>query len=107
VVLACSVYLVMTVDSSQGKILRGQSVTVTLDVFNKLDPVLESSLTLTVTGPRNCGYFDVQPIRVPAGTVGKYRFTWIVPNVAGAYTVEVGLVPAQLTAYDAVWLNVT
>ncbi len=106
-VLACSVYLVMTVDSSQGKIARGQSVTVTLDVFNKLDPVFESSLTLTVTGPRNCGYFDVQPIRVPAGTVGKYSFTWAVPNVAGAYTVEVGLVPAQLTVYDAIWLNVT
>ena len=106
-VLACSVYLVMTVDSSKGKIAPGQSLTVTVDVFNKLDPVLEASLTLTVTGPGSCGYFDVQPIRVPAGTVAEYSFTWAVPSVAGTYVVEVGLVPAQLTAYDAVWLKVS
>jgi peptidoglycan/xylan/chitin deacetylase (PgdA/CDA1 family) len=105
-VLACSVYLVLTLDSSQARIARGQSATVSVDVFNRLDPVLESSLALTVTGPRNYSYFEVQPISVSADTVREYSFTWDVPNVAGTYTVEVGLVPAQLTAYDTVWLNV-
>jgi hypothetical protein len=63
-------------------------------------------LNLTVTGPSNYGYFDVQPINVAAGAVGEYSFVWVVPNVAGRYVVEVGLVPAQLTAYDAAWLKV-
>jgi hypothetical protein len=61
---------------------------------------------LTVTGPGNYGYFDVQPISVPGGTVREDTFVWVVPNVAGTYMVEVGLVPARLTAYDTAWLKV-
>ena len=54
-----------------------------MNVFNQLDPVLGSSLTLTVTGPSGYGYFDVQPTSVPADTVREYSFTWVVPDVAG------------------------
>jgi hypothetical protein len=104
-VLACSAYLLLTVGPSQGAYLRGESVTLTVNVFNQLDPVLRSILTLTVTGPSDYGYFDVQPISVPAGTVGEYTFDWFVPDVAGTYVVEVEFVPTQLTAYDAVWLD--
>jgi hypothetical protein len=92
-VLACSSYLVMTVDSSQGMIENGHSVVVSVAVFNQLDPSFKPSLTLTVTGPSSNAFFDVQPISVPAGTVGEYTFSWDVPNVAGAYAVEVELVP--------------
>jgi hypothetical protein len=74
-------------------------------VFDQLDPALGSSLTLTITGPGNYGYFDVQPISVSAGTVGEYTFDWVVPNVAGKYVVEVGLAPSLLTAYDTAWLE--
>jgi len=63
-------------------------------------------LTLTVTGPGSYGYFDVQPISVPAGTVGEYTFIWVVPNVSGKYIVEVELAPSMLTAYDTAWLKV-
>ena len=38
--------------------------------------------------------------------VGEYRFSWSIPDVAGTYVVEVGVVPAQLTAYDTAWLAV-
>ena len=100
-----SVYLLLTVEPGQGTYVRGQSVIFTVNVFNQLNPVLGSSLTLTVTGPSNYGYFDVQPISVPAGTVGEYSFGWVVPDVAGTYVVEVELVPLQLTAYDVAWLT--
>jgi hypothetical protein len=60
---------------------------------------------LTVTGPGNYGYFDVQPISVSAGAVGEYTFDWVVPDVAGTYVVEVELAPSLLTAYDTVWLE--
>jgi len=106
-ILVCSVYLLLTEDPVQGSYVRGQTVTFTVNVFNQLDPALGSSLTLTVTEPSSYGYFDVQPISVPAGTVGEYTFNWVVPNVAGKYVVEVELVPSMLTAYDTAWLKVT
>jgi peptidoglycan/xylan/chitin deacetylase (PgdA/CDA1 family) len=104
-ILVGSVYLLLTAGPAQGTYVRGQSVTFTVNVFNQLDLALGSSLTLTVTGPSSYGYFDVQPISVPAGTVGEYTFDWVVPNVTGRYVVEVGLAPSLLTAYDTAWLE--
>jgi hypothetical protein len=104
-ILVGSVYLLLTAGPGQGPYVRGESVTFTVDVFDQLDPALGSSLTLTITGPGNYGYFDVQPIRVPAGTVGEYTFDWVVPNAAGKYVVEVELTPSLLTAYDTAWLE--
>lgn len=46
-------------------------------------------------------------IVVAVGRVKDFSFSWVVPEVVGTYVVEVGLVPAQLTAYDAAWLNVS
>jgi hypothetical protein len=81
-------------------------VTFSVDVLNQLGPPLNSTLTLTVTGPSGYHYFDFQTVNVTADSVWEYSFTWNVPNVAGTYVAEVGLVPPQLTAYDAAWLRV-
>jgi hypothetical protein len=51
-------------------------------------------------------HFDFQLIATAAGEVKDYSFSWVVPDASGKYVVEVGLVPAQLTAYDAAWLEV-
>lgn len=100
------VHLVLTVEPSQATYMEGQSVTLAVSVFNQLNPPLESTLTLTVTGPSVYYYFDFQRISVAADAVSEYSFSWDVPDVAGTYVVEVGLVPPMLTAYDAVWLEV-
>ena len=76
-----------------------------MNVFNQLNPHLESTLTLTVTGPGNYYYFDFQTVNMTTDTVNEYSFTSSTPNVAGTYVMEVSLVPAQLTAYDAKWLE--
>jgi hypothetical protein len=102
-----SVHLLLTAEPTRASYAKGQLVTFMVNVFNQLNPALGSSLTLTVTGPGNYGYFDVQPISVPAGSVGEYNFEWVVPNVAGKYVAEVELAPSMLTAYDADWLNAT
>jgi hypothetical protein len=81
-------------------------VTLTVDVFNQLNPPLNSTLTLTVTGPNDYHYFDFQPVNVSTDAVGEYSFVWMVPSVAGTYVAEVGLAPAQLTACDEAWLQV-
>ena len=105
-VLVCSINLMLTPVSAQSSFGKGQSVTFTVDVFNQNDPSFASSLTLTVSGPSNYGYFDVQPVKVSAGGVKEYSFEWVVPSVGGTYVVSVGLAPTQLTAYDEVWLKV-
>jgi hypothetical protein len=45
-------------------------------------------------------------INVAADTAAEYGFSWAVPSTAGTYVLEVSTIPAMLTAYDAVWLNV-
>lgn len=68
---------------------------------------LRGNLSLTVRGFECLLIYDFQLITVSADTVGEFSFNWIVPDAAGTYVVEVGLVPAQLTAYDAGMLNVS
>lgn len=99
-------HLLLSVDPLQTIYSGGQSLTFMVNVFNQANPALEATLTLTVTGPDGYGYYDFQPISVSADAVHEYSFIWNVPAVTGTYVVEVSLVPAQLTAYDAVWLKV-
>jgi subtilisin family serine protease len=101
-----SVQLLLGVDPNMTFYARGQSLNLMVKVLDQLNPTLNSTLSLTVTGPGNYNYFDFQKINVTADTIGEYSFIWNTPNVAGVYVVEVGLVPAQLTAYDTLWLKV-
>jgi len=98
--------LLLTVAPYQASYMRGQTITLAVNVFNQLNPPLESTLTLTVTGPDSYYYYDFQAINVTADTVAECSFIWSIPNVAGTYVVEVGLAPAQFTAYDTLWLKV-
>jgi hypothetical protein len=106
VTVSAARYLLLTVEPDGATYAGGQMVTFTIDVLNQLCPALVSTLTLTVTGPYGYFYFDFQGINVTANSVEEYSFTWSVPSAVGTYVVEVSLVPAQLTAYDAVWLKV-
>jgi len=101
------VHLLLTVEPSQLTYMAGQSVTVTVNVFTDSDFAFGNSLALAVTGPNNYYDFDFQTINVAAGTFREYSFTWVFPDVAGTYLVEVELVPPQLTAYDTMWLKAT
>ena len=100
-----AVYLLLTVEPNRAVYSKGQALTVCVTVFNDNGPALESSLTLTATGPEKYGFYDMQPVSVAAGEVREYSFSWDVPDVAGSYMVEASVVPPQLTAYDAVWLE--
>lgn len=102
-----AVRLLLTVEPDQVIYSRGQELTLMVNVFNLQSPPLESTLTLTVSGPGDYWYFDFDRISVAADVVGVYSFGWRVPDVAGVYRVQMSLVPPQLTAYDAVWLQVT
>lgn len=64
-------------------------------------------MALTITGPGGYYHHNFQPITVVADEIKDYSSSWAVPKITGTYVVEVGLMPAQLTAYDAAWLKVT
>jgi hypothetical protein len=103
-VFSSAVYLILNV-YAQTTYAGGQSVCLDVTVLNEAGSPVNSTLTLTVTGSRSYGYFDFDRINATVGS-SDYSFTWAVPKVAGTYIVEVSLVPMQLTAYDAAWLQV-
>jgi hypothetical protein len=74
-------------------------------MLNQLNPDLNSTLTLTITGPGGYSFYNFQPINVSANGITEYSFSWVVPDAKGTYIVETSLVPMQLTAYDAKWLQ--
>ena len=98
--------LFLSVNPNREVFAKGQSLALSVTVFNQLTPALNSSLALTITGPGNYYYFDFQMVNVAADSVGDFGFTWNVPEVGGRYVVEVYLVPAELTGYDAACLAV-
>ena len=100
-------HILLSVEPPQSVYAKGQSLTLKVTVLNQLNPALESTLTLTVTGPGGYYQYDFQPVAVGANEIKDYSFSWVTPDVAGTYMVEVGLVPSQLTAYDTSWLKVT
>jgi hypothetical protein len=97
--------LLMTVPN-QGSYSGRQNVAFNVDVFNQRSSALNSTLTLSVSGPDGYGYFDFQNVAVLAKSVGEYSFVWRTPQTAGTYVVEVELVAPLTSAYDAVWLDV-
>ena len=99
-------HLMLNVDPYLATYAKGMSPSLGVTVLNQLNPEVEATLTLMITGPGGYGFYDFQPIDVSADAVREYSFDWSIPDVAGAYVVEVGLVPAQLTAYDTAWLKV-
>jgi len=99
-------HLLLDADPNYATYTQSQSVTFTVSVLNQLSPPLDSTLTLTVTGPGAYYYFEFQTINVTADTVNEYSFSWTIPDVAGTYVVETSLIPLQLTGYDAIWLEV-
>jgi uncharacterized repeat protein (TIGR02543 family) len=100
------VYLFLNMNPDQNTLSLGQLASFSVNVFNQLNPLLNSTLTLTITSPKGYSYYDFQPINVSANSVAEYSFSWVVPNIDGKYVVETDLVPAQLTAYDVVWLDI-
>jgi hypothetical protein len=99
-------HLLLGVQPNQDSYAKGQSLALSVTALNQDNPHLDSTLTLTVTGPDNYYYYDFQTVNVTTDSVGEFGFSWVVPGAIGNYVVEVGLIPAQLTAYDAAWIKV-
>jgi hypothetical protein len=102
-----NVYLMLSEQPNLVSYSTKQLIMFNVEVFNQLNPILCSTLTLTITGPGGYSYYDFQPINVSANSAADYSFNWIVPDGKGTYIVETNLIPPQLTAYDSQWVKVT
>lgn len=101
-----SAYLALSEEPVQGTYCKGQQITFSVTVFNRLNPPLDSSLVFTVAYPNGYYLCDPIPITVGADSVEEYNLWWVVPEALGTYVVEVHLTPSILTASDILWLEV-
>lgn len=88
--------------------LKGQTVTITVTIFNPTPTPLASTLYIEISGPTGYYYFDFSQVSVAANSFASYSFTWQVPSDAaiGTYQISTGLVPPILTAYDVKYVGV-
>jgi len=100
-------HLMLSVQPNQDTYAKGQSLTLLVTAYNEHNQALDGILSLTISGAGENGHFDFQTVNVTANGIREYSFDWRIPDVAGTYVAEVGLVPAQLTAYDTSWIKVT
>ncbi|MFZ2095834.1 MAG: S8 family serine peptidase [Anaerolineales bacterium] len=63
------VHLVLFIDHTSTTYMVGDSLSIVVNVFNKCNPPLNSTLTLTVTGPKGYYHYDFEPIIVAADEV--------------------------------------
>jgi hypothetical protein len=78
----------------------GQTMTLSLTVFNPTSSVLNANLTISITGPGGYTLFDVLPAKVDATSQSKVFYDWAVPNQPGAYTITLGLLPPTPEGVD-------
>jgi len=79
---------------------RGQTVTMSITVFNPTSSPLNANVTVQITGPSNYVSFDVIQIQVGASSQLTTYYDWTVPNQSGAYSVTVGLLQARPGGID-------
>jgi len=86
---------------------RGETVKVTVTVFNWADTALEGDLYFEVIGLAG-DHYDCIPITVEGGSTARYDFSLSIPSnaLAGVYRASSGLLPPQLAAYDVKYVKV-
>jgi len=82
--------------------INGQTITLTVTVFNPADTTLEGELCVGVVGPGGYYRFDAISISVEGKSKMSYDLHWHLPSnaLAGTYQISTWLVPPWLGAYD-------
>lgn len=74
---------------------QGQTVTLSITVFNPTSSALNGNVTVQITGPGNYVSFVVIQVQVAASSQVTTYYDWTVPSQAGTYTVNVGLLSTK------------
>ena len=76
-------------------------------VFDPSSTPLNANVTIQIIGPGNYVLFDVVRVKVTANSESTGYYDWTVPNSAGVYSVTVGLLPTEPTAFDSSTIQVS
>jgi hypothetical protein len=93
--------------SSPATASRGQSVTLSITVFNPTSSALNANVTVEITGPNNYLTFDTIQVRVSPNSHSTGYYDWNVPNQAGTYSLTVSLFPTAPGGIDTATIQVT
>lgn len=80
--------------SAPSTIFHGQTVTLSVTVFNPTGSALNANVTIEITGPNNYVLFEVMQDKVSANGHSTSYYDWAVPTQTGRYAVTVSLLPA-------------
>jgi hypothetical protein len=86
---------------------HGQTVTLSIIVFNPASSALNANVTIEITGPNNYVLFDVIQVKVNANSQSTGYYDWATPTQTGSYTVMVGLLPPTVGGVDIETIQVT
>jgi hypothetical protein len=86
---------------------QGQTVTLSITVFNPTSSVLNANVAVQITGPGNYVSFNVIQVQVAAFSQSTTYYDWTAPNQSGAYSVTVGPLPPESGGIDVGTMQVT
>ena len=86
---------------------NGQTVTLSVTVFNPTSSALNANVTIQITGPNNYILFDVVHVNVGANSESTGYYDWAVPPQTGTYTVTASLLPTAPGGLDTATVQVT
>lgn len=86
---------------------RGQSVQLSIAVFNPTNSPLNTKMSVEIMGPNNYVMFDVVQVNVAATSDSTAYYGWTAPNQSGAYTVTVSLSPSTPSGLSTATIQIT
>jgi hypothetical protein len=86
---------------------HGQTLTLSIVVFNPGSSALDSNVAIQIAGPNNYVLFDVIQVNVPANSQSTGYYDWMVPAQTGTYTITLSLLPQTISGVDTETIHVT
>lgn len=79
---------------------HGQTLTLSVTVFNPSSSALQANVTIEITGPGNYLLFDVIQVSVAADSHSTAYYNWAVPSQTGSYTIMLTFLPTMAGGVD-------
>jgi len=86
---------------------QGQSVQLSITVFNPTNSLLSANVMVEITGPNNYVMFDVVQVNVAAASQSTAYYVWMAPNQSGTYTATVNLSPSIPSGVSTTTIQIT
>ena len=93
--------------SAPATVTHGQTLTLSIVVFNPSSSTVNANVTIEITGPNNHVLFDVIQVKVLANSQSTGYYGWAVPTQTGSYTIMLSLLPPTPIGVEIETVKVT